>query len=145
MTSGPSSVWPRAGSTARRSVGTSSKRPCWSPTQSFPRPRSNTTAIWRWRRSRLSWRWDTPAYHHNPHLIDETFGILARTYKDLGFQYRETNPARAHKYWKRSFRHYNSAYAKTGSYYTGINAATLSLLLGAPGKARALAERVLGD
>ena len=43
-----------------------------------------------------------------------------------------------------SFRHYNIAYAKTGSYYTGINAAALSLLLGAR-KARALAERVLGD
>src|SRR5262249_53323823 len=83
--------------------------------------------------------------HHDAHLIDETFGILARTYKDLGFQCRETNSARARKYWKRSFRHYNSAYAETDSYYTGINAATLSVLLGSSRKARDLAERVLGD
>jgi class 3 adenylate cyclase/tetratricopeptide (TPR) repeat protein len=81
----------------------------------------------------------------DPHLIEETFGGLARTYKDLGFQYRATNPARARRYWKRSFRHYNSAHAKTGSYYTGINAATLSLLLSWPRPARALADRVLSD
>ncbi|MGO9922310.1 MAG: tetratricopeptide repeat-containing protein [Isosphaeraceae bacterium] len=82
-------------------------------------------------------------HHDDPRLIEETFGILARTYKDLGFECRATDPARARKYWMRSFRHYNGAYAQTGSYYTGINAGTLSLLLGAPRKARALAERVL--
>ncbi len=74
--------------------------------------------------------------HDDPRLIEETFGILARSYKDLGFEYRATNPASARKYWRRSFRHYNGVYAKTGSYYSGINAATLSLLLGSPQRAR---------
>ncbi len=83
--------------------------------------------------------------YDDPRLIEETFGILARTYKDPGFEYRATNPARTRKYWRRSFRHYNGAYAKTGSYYPGINAATLALLLGAPRQACELAERVLGD
>ena len=83
--------------------------------------------------------------HDDIHLIDETLGILARTYKDLGFQYRATNPARARKYWKRSFRYYNSAYAKSGSHYTGINAAALALLLGASRTAQSLAQRVLSD
>jgi hypothetical protein len=83
--------------------------------------------------------------HDDAHLLDETAGILARTYKNLGFQCPATNPARARSYWQCSFRHYEDPYAKTGSYYTGINAATLSLSLAAPRKARLLAERVSND
>jgi class 3 adenylate cyclase len=83
--------------------------------------------------------------HDDHRLIDETFGILARTYKDFGLQCRDTDPDRAGKCWKRSLRHYKSAYKKTHNYYTGINAATLSLLLDALPKAREIAEQVLDD
>ncbi len=87
--------------------------------------------------------------HGDHQLIDETFADpLARTYKDLGFHYRLTRVptcATPQILEARRFRHYNSAYAKTSSDYTGVNAATLCLLLGAPGRARAIAERVLDD
>ncbi len=81
----------------------------------------------------------------DPHLIEETFSLLARTYKDQGFQYHATDPTRARKCWMRSFRHYKNAYSKTGRYYSGINSATLALLLGSPRKARELAAPVYDD
>jgi class 3 adenylate cyclase len=80
-----------------------------------------------------------------PSLKEETLGILARTYKDLGFQQRDRRPDPARRYWERSRRIYHRAYKDTGSYWTGINAATLSLLLEQPDEARSLASAIFTD
>lgn len=78
----------------------------------------------------------------DPFLIDETLGGLARTYKDLGFQHADRHPTFARRYWRRALRHYLRAYRKTGSPYTGINAATLAQLLDQTEEARSLATAI---
>ena len=74
------------------------------------------------------------------HRDEETLGILARTHKDLwthATSVRERNRQLnlAHKF-------YFEAYKLSRGYYSGINAATLALLLGRDEEARALASEV---
>jgi class 3 adenylate cyclase/tetratricopeptide (TPR) repeat protein len=74
------------------------------------------------------------------HLEVETLGILARTHKDLGLD--TTGEARrAHLEAARKL--YAEAYAGSGSYWTGINVATLAVLLGEREQSLELARRVL--
>jgi class 3 adenylate cyclase/tetratricopeptide (TPR) repeat protein len=74
------------------------------------------------------------------HRDEETLGILARTHKDLwahATKKREQNRELqlAHKF-------YYEAYKLSSGYYSGINAATLALLLGRIEQARRLANEV---
>jgi class 3 adenylate cyclase len=74
------------------------------------------------------------------HTDEETLGMLARTYKDL-WSREPDEPARTE--CLRQARHwYLEAYTRTQGYWTGINAATMSSLLGDERQARRLAERV---
>jgi class 3 adenylate cyclase/tetratricopeptide (TPR) repeat protein len=74
------------------------------------------------------------------HRDEETLGILARTHKDLWAHATKTREQNrqlqlAHKF-------YHEAYKLSGGYYSGINAATLALLLGRTEQARRLANEV---
>lgn len=74
------------------------------------------------------------------HADAETLGILARTYKDQGC--RAVGPERT-RLLRRSRDIYTQAYAQNPeSYWTGINAATLTLLLGDTSAARTQAAAV---
>ena len=68
---------------------------------------------------------------------EETIGLLARICKDLWK--RSGNLAEA----RQSCSLYDYGYCSTGGYWTGINAATMSLLTGEPAKARELAQQVV--
>jgi len=59
---------------------------------------------------------------------EETLGLLASTYKDLCW--RETDPERRAGFLRSSLALYEEAYARSGSYYSGINLATLLCLTG---------------
>jgi class 3 adenylate cyclase len=74
------------------------------------------------------------------HRDEETVGLLARAEKDLASQADE--PGEKERLWRRAYRSYAAAYKETGGYWTGINAATISRLLGEVKKARALAKEV---
>jgi class 3 adenylate cyclase/tetratricopeptide (TPR) repeat protein len=80
--------------------------------------------------------------HDDPALLEETLGILARTYKDLGARCAERDPGLAASCFTKALAIYRRAYDQTGGYYPGINAATLALLLDDPAQARDLAGRV---
>jgi class 3 adenylate cyclase len=71
---------------------------------------------------------------------EETLGMLARTYKDLAATAQ--TPERHADYLKRAAETYTDAYRKTGGYWTGINAATMNLLIGETDRARELAKKV---
>jgi len=74
------------------------------------------------------------------HSDEETTGLLARTWKDL---WAETgDPAERRACLEQAFRHYRDAYDTTGGYWSGVNAATMALLLDERAEARALAGRV---
>ncbi len=68
---------------------------------------------------------------------EETLGMLARIYKDKWRHSGDKEMAR------RSRDMYHYSYRATGGYYTGINAATMSLLIGDVDLAQALARQVL--
>src|SRR4051812_13887684 len=70
---------------------------------------------------------------------EETLGMLGRTYKDLAA--RAESPARENLL-KRAAETYSEAYQNTGGYWTGINAATMNLLIGEEGQACQIAEKV---
>jgi class 3 adenylate cyclase len=74
------------------------------------------------------------------HRDEETLGILARTHKDLWSQ-APTKSAGTREL-KLAHKFYNEAYKLNRGYYSGINAATLALLLGKKDQARALAQKV---
>lgn len=59
---------------------------------------------------------------------EETLGLSARTFKDLAL--RCSNPFERQRYLFKSREIYFRSYRKTYGYYSGINAATLSLLSG---------------
>jgi class 3 adenylate cyclase/tetratricopeptide (TPR) repeat protein len=80
--------------------------------------------------------------HDDPTLKEETLGILARNYKDLGLHCQESDPAEAQQHWTRALELYSRAYERTGGYYPGINAAAMAVLLHDTRKSRELAERV---
>jgi Tetratricopeptide Repeats-Sensor len=77
---------------------------------------------------------------HDGHGDEETLGLLARTYKDLAHEAGST----AERTWnlQQAFQYYGQAYRSSGGYWTGINAATVALLLGDKTQAAALAREV---
>ncbi|MBI5394961.1 MAG: DUF4071 domain-containing protein [Verrucomicrobia bacterium] len=76
------------------------------------------------------------------HRDAETLGILARTCKDLGLAASDKKTRKAHL--GKAAEVYGRAYEGTGDYWTGINAATMALLVGDRDKAAALALEVRG-
>ena len=74
------------------------------------------------------------------HRDEETLGILARTHKDL-WMHATTKPE-ANRQLKLAHKFYHEAYKLNRGYYSGINAATLALLIGNEDEAKALATRV---
>jgi class 3 adenylate cyclase/tetratricopeptide (TPR) repeat protein len=71
---------------------------------------------------------------------EETLGMLGRTYKDLAAH--AESPAQREQFLRRAAEIYAEAYRSTGGYWTGINAATMSLLCGETDLSRALAGKV---
>jgi class 3 adenylate cyclase len=71
---------------------------------------------------------------------EETLGLLARTHKDIWM--RATEPHEKEKQLRLSYGYYSEAYKLSSGYWTGINAATLALLLGEKDRATQLAREV---
>ena len=71
---------------------------------------------------------------------EETLGMLGRTYKDLAATVG-SEPQRK-EYLKRAAEIYAEAYRTSGGYWSGINAATVSLLIGEKERACAIAGKV---
>ncbi len=71
---------------------------------------------------------------------EETLGILARTYKDLALG--AAAPEARASYLARAAALYERAFRLTGGGYGGVNAATVTLLLGDAPAARAIAAEV---
>jgi class 3 adenylate cyclase len=71
---------------------------------------------------------------------EETLGMLARTYKDLASQ--TGSRAERKRFLHRAAEIYLQAYESTGGYWSGINAATMNLLIGETKRATELAIRV---
>jgi class 3 adenylate cyclase len=74
------------------------------------------------------------------HRDEETLAILARTHKDL-WTHATAKSERARQL-KLAHKFYYESYKLNRGYYSGINAATLALLLGKKEEARALAQKV---
>jgi class 3 adenylate cyclase len=77
---------------------------------------------------------------HQGNHDEETMGLLARTHKDLALISNE--PAARNRHLADARREYEESYRRSRGYYAGINAATLSLVLGDLGHARDLAREV---
>lgn len=75
------------------------------------------------------------------HQDEETLGILGRVYKEMWLLADKTNTA--HPFLARSRNLYLKAFLKNRGYYSGINAASLSLLSGDGESANKLARHVL--
>ena len=71
---------------------------------------------------------------------EETLGMLGRTYKDLAAS--AGSKSQRNEFLKRAAKIYAEAYRKSGGYWTGINAATTSLLIGDKKHACELAKKV---
>ncbi|HXM74954.1 MAG TPA: TRAFs-binding domain-containing protein, partial [Chthoniobacterales bacterium] len=71
---------------------------------------------------------------------EETLGMLGRTYKDLAAT-AGSEPQRK-EYLKRAAEIYAEAYRTSGGYWSGINAATMSLLIGEKERACEIAGKV---
>ena len=71
---------------------------------------------------------------------EETLGMLARTFKDLSST--AANPQERKTLLKRAAEIYGEAYEKTAGCWSGINAATLNLILGEAGRAQKLVREV---
>jgi len=74
------------------------------------------------------------------HRDEETLGLLARTHKDLSAAAIERADRMQHL--QLALRYYRDGYAQSNGYYSGINAATLALLVGETSEAAALARAV---
>ena len=74
------------------------------------------------------------------HADVETLGILARTHKDLGVL--SADPARRQHHLRLAYDRYSRAYRHSQTPWTGINAATVALLLGIGDLSRQLAGKV---
>ena len=72
------------------------------------------------------------------HRDEETLGILARTHKDLWMH--ATDRTEARQQLKLAHKFYHEAYKLNRGYYSGINAATLALLIGREDEAKTLAK-----
>ncbi len=78
--------------------------------------------------------------HPDARALEETLGILARVYKDIALG---THDAARRRHWlRKAYRAYATAHQRTGGHWTGINAATVAMLLGLRGAARTLARKV---
>lgn len=71
---------------------------------------------------------------------EETLGMLGRTYKDLA-SYARSTPERE-QLLSRAGEIYTQAYESSGGYWSGINAATMHLLIGETERAQELARKV---
>ena len=71
---------------------------------------------------------------------EETLGMLGRTYKDLASYAR--SPSEREKLLARAGEIYTQAYKSSGGYWSGINAATMHLLIGETERAQELARNV---
>jgi class 3 adenylate cyclase/tetratricopeptide (TPR) repeat protein len=78
--------------------------------------------------------------YQDGHRDEETLGLLARTHKDLAREEEDASNARQHL--RRAYEFYTQAYKTSGGYWSGINGATLALLLGERDHAAALARQV---
>ena len=78
--------------------------------------------------------------YQDGHRDEETLGLLARTYKDLAREEADVSKTRQHM--RRAYELYAQGYKTSGGYWSGINAATLALLLGDRESAAALARLV---
>jgi tetratricopeptide (TPR) repeat protein len=74
------------------------------------------------------------------HSDEETLGLLARTHKDLAEQ--ATDPDERRRQLQLACEGYERAYRATGGYWTGINAATMAVLLGDVERGQAWARDV---
>jgi len=74
------------------------------------------------------------------HTDEETLSLLARTHKDLAE--RAGEPQQRQEHLRRAQQLYAQAHDFHGGYYSGINAATLALLLGDHANAKRLAQDV---
>jgi class 3 adenylate cyclase/tetratricopeptide (TPR) repeat protein len=74
------------------------------------------------------------------HRDEETVGLLGRTYKDLAGE--AVDSSEAFRYLQRACSLYTEAYQATRGYWSGINAATLALLLGEREKSLTLAREI---
>ena len=71
---------------------------------------------------------------------EETVGLLARTHKDLAREEQDVSKATDHL--RRAYAFYSQGYETTGGYWSGINAATLALMMGQGESASCLASLV---
>lgn len=78
--------------------------------------------------------------HNEGHNDEETLGLLARTYKDLWAQ--ATDARERQKHLQLAYKFYDEAHDSSSGYYSGINAATMALLLGRRERAISLAGEV---
>ncbi len=74
-------------------------------------------------------------------LLEEAVGVLARTEKDRAFASHD--PAVRQPFLLRSLNLYLEAYAQSGGYWTGINAATLATLSGNEKQGQQIAREIL--
>ncbi len=74
------------------------------------------------------------------HQDEETLGLLARTHKDLAAETTDTVQKTQH--FRLAYQFYTQAYQATDGYWSGINAATVALLLGDREQAAVLAGKV---
>jgi len=74
------------------------------------------------------------------HTDEETLGMLGRTYKDLAIA--AATPDQRDQFLKRAAETYAEAYRTSGGYWSGINAATMNLLVGQTAQANELARKV---
>ena len=81
------------------------------------------------------------------HADEETIGLLARTYKDLWAQ--GGTAAERRENLTRAYNYYAEGYQRSAGIWTGINAATMALLMGRKDEAaeiaRAVRDRCLQD
>ncbi|HEX8000336.1 MAG TPA: TRAFs-binding domain-containing protein [Pyrinomonadaceae bacterium] len=78
--------------------------------------------------------------HREGHSDEETLGVLARTYKDLWAQ--STDEQERLQQLQLAYKFYDEAHDRSSGYYSGINAATMALLLGQRERAIGLAKEV---
>jgi class 3 adenylate cyclase/tetratricopeptide (TPR) repeat protein len=78
--------------------------------------------------------------HREGNADVETLGMLGRVYKDLAWQ--ESDEGQREGLFRQSVGYYEEAYREHGSYWTGINVATLARLRGDERRARQVAEDV---
>jgi class 3 adenylate cyclase len=80
------------------------------------------------------------ALYQEGHQDEETVALLARTHKDLAGE--TTDAGEKARHFRQAYKFYAHAYQATGGYWSGINAATVALLLGEREQAAALAREV---